>query len=78
MTKVIVDPATAATLHGLNGSAELCDESGHTIGYFHPAVDPSLYEQVQVPFSEEELQAAEQEAESYTTAEVLDNLENLS
>jgi hypothetical protein len=58
---------------------EVCDEKGLTLGYVQPVPsrDRSLYEGVEIPVSEEELQRAEQETESYTTAEVLAYLEKL-
>ncbi len=38
----------------------------------------SLYEGLEIPFTEEELRQPEQETESYTTAEVLAYLERCS
>jgi hypothetical protein len=75
MTKVILDQATLAKFHNLKESAEVWDESGHTIGYFSPVVDRSLYEYVEIPFTEEELKSFEQEPGGRTLAEILAYLE---
>ena len=75
MTRLILDQATLETLNGLKQAAELCDESGRTIGYFRPAVDRSLYDRVQSPISEEELQRRERELGGRTLAEILADLE---
>jgi hypothetical protein len=79
VTRLILDPATAAKLDGTAGSIELCDPSGRTLGYFTPVVDRSLYQGVEIPFSEEELARAEKEVEgkTYTTDEVLAHLRSL-
>jgi hypothetical protein len=79
MTKVILDQATLANLHGLREHLEVCDEKGFTLGYIQPVPsrDRALYEGVEIPFSAEELNRREQETESYTTAEVLAYLEKL-
>ena len=77
MSKLILDPETSSKLRSLTGPVELCNDSGRTPGYFTPAEDRSLYEGVEIPFTEEELRRAEQETESYTTEEVLEYLKNL-
>jgi hypothetical protein len=77
MTEVVLDQATVARLLPLKESLALYDESGQFLGCFMPASARSLYEGVEVPVSEEELQRAEQDPESYTTTEVLAYLENL-
>ncbi len=41
MTKVIVDPLTCAKLMNVQVPLELCDESGHLLGRFIPALDQS-------------------------------------
>ena len=77
MTKVILDEATEARFTGLAGHIAVCDHEGRTLGIFIPVADRSLYEGVEIPFTEEELKKAEEDTESYTTAEVLAHLENL-
>ena len=77
MTKIILEQASRAKLEKLAEHAELCDESGRTLGYYTPAAVRSLYDSVEVPFTEEELRAAEAETESFTTEEVLAHLKSL-
>jgi hypothetical protein len=60
MSKLILDPETSSKLQSLTGPVELCNDSGRTLGYFTPAEDRSLYEGVEIPFTEEELRRAEQ------------------
>lgn len=78
MAKVILDEATLAKLHHLREPLEVCDESGRVLGYVSPAVDPSLYRTVKVPFTEEELDRFEQEPGGRTLAEILADLERKS
>jgi hypothetical protein len=77
VTRVIVDAILRSKLHGLTEPLELCDETGQVLGHVVPALDLSQYKPWEPSFSEEELRRAEQETESYTTAEVLAYLENL-
>ena len=77
MTRIVLDQAALTKLSGVEGRAEVCDEQGLVRGYFTPAPKQSPYEGIQVPVTEEELKRAEQETESYTTAEVLAYLEKL-
>jgi len=58
MTKVFVDPVVGAKLNGIAGAVEVCDESGRTLGYFHPVatgIHPSS-PSVESPFSQEEIE----------------------
>jgi hypothetical protein len=77
MTRIILDPATAAKLREVAQNVDLCDPSGQTLGYFTPAVDRSLYEGVECPLSNEELTRIEREDERFTTEEVLAHLKKL-
>jgi hypothetical protein len=80
MIKVVIDQATLAKLHDLREHIEVCDEAGITLGYFQPAPsrDRSLYEGVEPPISEEELQLRERELGGRTLAEILDDLEKMA
>ncbi len=72
MTRIVLDPGTSARLkQEAADQIELCDDSGHTLGFFKPLADRSLYEGLEIPFTEEELALAEQETKTYSTAEVL-------
>ena len=79
MTRIVLDPATSARLkQEAADQIELCDDSGHTLGFFKPLADRSLYEGLEIPFTEEELALAEQETKTYSTAEVLAHLKSRS
>ncbi len=72
MSKVTVPSELSRQLSESQNCVELIDATGHTIGYFTPAVD-SLEE----PYiSEEELARRENEP-CYTTEQVLAHLRNL-
>ena len=75
MTKIVLDQETLTGLRDLRERLEVCDESGHTLGYVTPAPGRSLYDTVQVPFTEEELDQAEQEPGGRTLAEIVADLE---
>jgi hypothetical protein len=77
MTKVVLDGALRSKLHNLAEPLELCDESGLVLARVFPSLELSEYEPWEPPMSEEDLRQREAETESYTTAEVLDYLENL-
>ena len=77
MTQLTIDQALGQRLLSAAGPVELHDETGKLVGYFHPAVDPELYQGVDSPLSEEELRRREQGTVWYTTAEVLARLEQL-
>ena len=75
MTKIVIDPATAGQLSGIETTVELCDPSGNVLGYFSPKVDRSLYDQVEPPISEEELDRIEREGGGRPLCDILDHLE---
>jgi len=75
MTRVTLDATAAAKLRGLQQVAELCDESGQLVGLFTPAVDHSIYDNVEEPFSREELDRFEKEPGSRPLKEILDDLQ---
>jgi hypothetical protein len=74
MTKIILDQALLSKLSHLREPAEVCDEAGHTFGYFTPAGDRFLYKTVEVPFTEEELNRFEQEPGGRALAEILTDI----
>jgi hypothetical protein len=75
VTRVVLDKDTLTKLFNLSKPLEVCDESGSTLGYFHPAVDQSLYRHIEIPTSEEELQARERELGGRFLEEILHDLE---
>jgi hypothetical protein len=76
MNKIVVDDELRKKLHNLTESLELCDEQGHVLGYVTPVGDKSLYDQVQSPLSEEELQKRLKEEGGRPLEEILRDLEN--
>ena len=57
MTSITLDSTAVAKLAGLPGPVQLCDESGHVLGWYRPGVlsDPPPALQELAPLSEEEL-----------------------
>ena len=77
MTRVTVDAELRARLLNLTEHLELCDENGKVLARVRPVFDPSDWEPLEPPCSEEELDQLEKSSEWYTTEEVLKHLENL-
>jgi hypothetical protein len=75
MTKLTIDAGTLAKLHNLDAPLEVCDESGKTLGYFHPAIPANGADSAaRSPFSDEELQRRRQQRTGSPLAEVLERL----
>jgi hypothetical protein len=77
MIRITIDDALREKLCKHRDRVQLCDEAGHIIGEFLPAVHGSMYEGVDSPLSPEELARRERETEIYTTSEVLERLKDL-
>jgi hypothetical protein len=76
MSRVTVDAATRARLHNLDEFLILCDESGRTLGYFHPGVPPTpAGQQITSPISDKEIERRRQQRSGIPLAEVLKRLE---
>lgn len=75
MSKVTVDPTMGEKLRRLTEQVELCDADGRTLGYFTPTVDRSLYEGVDSPIREDELQRRINEGGGRPLADILRDLE---
>ena len=69
MTRVVVDAAMRANLHNLDTVLEVCDESGRTLGYFHPQNGA-----VRSPFCDEEIERRRQQRTGKPLAEILERL----
>ena len=59
-------------------AVELFDEEGCRLGTFTPLDKKSLYRDVEIPFTEEELRRFEEEEGGHTLAEILADLEKQS
>lgn len=75
MTKVILDQAALDKLRQVQAVAKVCDETGGVVGYFHPVIDPTEYEGLEPPMSEEEIARRLQEPGGRSLAEILADLE---
>ena len=78
MTRIVTfDAATAAKLGSFKERIEVCDETGRPLGHFTPLGVKSVYEGLNSPFSDEELDRRQREGGGRTLAEVLADLERL-
>jgi len=75
MTTLIIDQDTRTKLGNLQDRLEIRDETGRVLGYFTPAPDRSLYENVDSPVSVEELRRRERAGGGRTLSEILSDLE---
>ena len=75
MTRITVDAATAAKLHGQGECLELCDEAGNVLGRFEPDPKSPAFREwlrnLDHGRSEEEVQRRLADPKRYTTEEVL-------
>jgi hypothetical protein len=76
MNQIIINAELRARLSNLDRPMELCDESGRTLGYFHPVVVSSDSERraIQSPFTREEIEQRSAERTGRSLAEILDDL----
>ena len=77
MTKVIIDPAMRAKLCNMTEPLELMDEDGSLLGYYSPRSAPAqtLYEKVDVPFSNLEVQQFLRQPPGRPLADILADLQ---
>ena len=80
MIHITADAELQAKLSGLEGPAEILDESGKVIGYFTPAdqEEQDLYQRAVAKFDRDEMNRRKETGEKgFTTEEVVDHLESL-
>src|SRR5262245_13880260 len=77
VNKLVLDESLRHKLNGLTEPVEVCDPTGHTVGHFVPAslYHQLLYDGLESPISEEELQRRLQEPGGRTLAEIMADLE---
>jgi hypothetical protein len=83
VNKVILDPSLRAKLNSLNEQLELCDEDGHTLGFFLP---PDLHHELlhawaKSQFTDEEIAQARREIKAeggLTTSQAVTYLEKVA
>lgn len=78
--RVILDSGVSDRLQKSKTSLELCDEAGHTVGYFLP---PALHRQflyawAKCQFTDEELDEARKEVGGLATADAIAYLNTLA
>ena len=73
MTRLVLDSGTVARWH-LTETTEVCDESGRTLGYFHPA-QPGKDGMAGSPFSLEELERFREQRTGRPLGDILRDLE---
>jgi hypothetical protein len=76
MQRLVLDSTLGRQLAQAEDQVEFCDQTGHTIGYFLPATEPTpeLLAWAKSQITEEELERRSAEPGGRTTAEVLRRL----
>jgi len=76
MTQVTIDPGIRAQLRNLAEPLEILDEDGRVLGVFSPISTPGRlrYEDVEVPFTNEEVQRLLQQPPGRPLADILADL----
>ncbi len=76
MTKIVVDAATAERLKSSGGDVVICDPQGVPLGQFRSTEVARAYAEAAALFSDEELDRREEETQTFSTEEVIENLRN--
>ena len=79
MTRITINEAMRGEFGAAPGEAELFDVAGHRLGYY---LSDETYKRLvcrwaNAQISDDELERCRQEAETFSTAEVLDHLKSL-
>lgn len=74
MTQITAPSEFGDRLRSANDLVEVCDEHGVVLGTFCPAVDKSLYEDLEPPLSLEELRRRASEPGGRPLPEILEDL----
>jgi hypothetical protein len=75
MGRVTIDQALRSKLGSFESPLELCDETGRVVGHFIPVEDRSIYEGVESPVSNEELDRRLREESGRPLDDILRDLE---
>jgi len=78
MSITVLDPSTVSQMKAVFVPAQLRDEKGTLLGYFHPVATPETVDQYECPLSEEELDRREREGGGRPLADILSDLRNRS
>ncbi len=74
MSRVVFDASLISRLQPLSSLTEICDESGRTLGFYHPVQDAATQPQMRSPFSQEELNVLRRQRSGRALSEILDEL----
>ncbi|MCG8584708.1 MAG: hypothetical protein MI757_08365 [Pirellulales bacterium] len=75
MVRVTIDDVLRSKLGNLDSPFEFCDESGRVVGHFIPEQDRSIYDGVECPVSNEELERIFREEPGRPLDDILKDLE---
>ena len=78
MTKLMLSGDTAEKLRQVGQRVEVVDEGGNPLGHFTPTGVSTIYDDVRIPFSLEELNRFASEPGGRTLAEIMADLEKQS
>ncbi len=76
MSTLVLDESAANQLKSACECAQLRDEKGTLLGYFHPVATPENCDQYECPLSEEELDRRDREGGGRPLADILRDLES--
>ena len=71
MTRIVIDAQTWAKLSDAHELIELCDRSGHTLGYYQPALRVGAVDgqTIHSPYSDEEIEERRRQTGGQSLAE---------
>ena len=75
MNQIVIDESASKQLCDAHEPCAIFDPTGRKLGYFTPVLEPSEYDNLEPPFSDEELRAAANEKGGRTLSEILADLE---
>jgi hypothetical protein len=78
MSVLVLDPSTIEKLKAVVVGAEVRDEGGTLVGYFHPVASPEAVDQYECPMSEENLLRLARNGGGRPLTDVLSDLRNRS
>jgi hypothetical protein len=78
MSVLVFDQSTIEKLKTVVVGAEVRDQQGALVGYFHPAVSPETVDQYECPVSEEELLRRASKGGGRPLADILSDLRSRS
>jgi hypothetical protein len=78
MKRVFIDDSAAQPLAEAGDAVQVCTHSGLILGYFTPAGDSTIYDELESPCSEEELRERLREGGGRPLADILRDLESRS